>query len=100
MLFYDTSTNLCLTCSAIIPNCDLCSYNGTYTPIYPPNVTCIQAKPGYYLDNSTNIIYSCMDNCLNCTSGTTCDACETNFIFNGTCLCDSFFYYNSINTNC
>ena len=99
--FFQTSTKSCKTCISIVSNCQVCDYNGTYTPINPPNIICIEAKPSYYINNGTGAISNCSSNCLNCTSGTDCITCKSNFVFDGSsCICSPTFYYNSGNSQC
>jgi len=100
-LFFDTASKTCKSCSTMYANCQTCGYNGTYTPVNPPNVICTKAVPNYYVDSSTGLISNCLQNCLNCTSGSNCLNCKPNFIFSHpSCVCNTSLFYNSANGQC
>lgn len=103
--FYDPVTKGCLACSALIPNCLVCSPSGL-------NTSCFQCASKTYWNSTTLTCESCPSSCSDCSSSTTCVTCPDTFVLSetlpgwmvvGDCVCNTTSdaaYYDSITKTC
>jgi hypothetical protein len=89
-----TCTSPCLTCTGSQLTCTSCVPN-LIIPRFLFGVTCQTNCPDYYYANNSNSQCTpCINNCLLCTSATTCQSCIQNTsLYNVSCLsiCPSGF---------
>ena len=97
--FLEPSTNSCVNCSTVLPNCIFC-VDGTACLICDSNYvakngSCMPVQdmfcdPGSYLELENLTCINCsqpMPNCLDCNNGTHCMGCATgSYLENGTCV--------------
>ncbi|CAD8093460.1 unnamed protein product [Paramecium primaurelia] len=85
-----SSSNQCLSCSE-----QLFMFNSQCL------ISCIE---GYFQNEIEHSCDKCLENCLTCTNGTTCNACDTSkfFLFEDYCYeyCASGFYFDTTQKIC
>lgn len=80
-LFLDPITLNCLSCSAVIFNCQTCATSGT-------SVTCSTCLAGNYLSSTAYTCYPCPATCSACLNSTYCTSCETGYeLSSNLCVC-------------
>ena len=99
---YYPSNGVCLPCLTDCKNCTSatdCSGCVEDRYLYQPSYgtfQCLEACPDRNYNDSERVCHECIENCLNCTNGTTCDKCHGAFYttIHGRCVnpCPDYYF--------
>lgn len=94
--------NICASCTGSSNNCTSCNLTSNNTHLL--NNTCLSICPDFYYSNITTsdclLCNSLNIGCTNCSSSTTCNSCDTGFLYfgvNSSCLNSTPTGYFNIN---
>jgi len=101
-----SATSVCVACTATLPGCLTCTSQSACTScdiggnfeVNTTNSSACQCLPGYYLVSLSCVICpttGTMLGCLECTSSSTCTACDASLhliLSSGNCICSSGYY--------